>query len=57
MTFGSLVQARGSYSYSSPAGAVLAQYEDGTAALVSRDTGKGRSYALGLDLGAFSLLG
>jgi hypothetical protein len=55
--FGSAVQPRGSYGYTQPTGAVLASYEDGTPALISRDTGAGRTYALGLDIGALSLLG
>jgi hypothetical protein len=54
---GSVQQPRGSYSYSSPTGRVLARYEDNTSALISQDVGKGRTYALGLDIGAFSLLG
>ena len=55
--FGSVVQRRGSYSYTKPTGAVLASYEDGTPALIARDTGAGRTYALGLDIGSLSLLG
>ena len=50
-------QARGSYSYADPAGQVLARYDDGSAALITQTTGQGKTYALGLDLGAFSLLG
>ena len=55
--FGSARQPRGSYAYANPTGTVLAQYEDGTAALITRDIGQGRTYALGLDIGALSLLG
>jgi hypothetical protein len=55
--FGSAVQSRGSYGYTQTSGAVLASYEDGTPALIARDTGAGRTYALGLDIGALSLLG
>ena len=56
-TFGSGAQPRGTYAYANPTGKVLAKYEDGTAALISQDTGKGRTYAMGLDIGAFALLG
>jgi hypothetical protein len=55
--FGSAVQPRGSYGYTQTSGAVLASYEDGTPALIARDSGAGRTYALGLDIGALSLLG
>ena len=57
LTIASTIQPRGTYSYSSPTGSVLARYEDRTPALISHDTGKGRAYALGLDVGAYSLLG
>lgn len=57
VVFGSAAQPRGSYGYTEPTGAVLATYEDGTPALVTRETGAGRTYALGLDIGALSLLG
>ena len=56
-TFGSAAQPRGSYAYANPTGNVLARYEDGTPALISQHTGKGVTYALGLDIGAFALLG
>lgn len=57
LTLASPVQPRGAYSYSSPTGTVLAQYEDGSPALISNTSGKGRTYALGLDIGALALLG
>ena len=57
MTLASPAQPRGAYSYSSPTGTVLAQYEDGTPALISKASGKGHAYALGLDIGAIALLG
>lgn len=56
-TFASAIQPRGAYAYTHPTGKVLAKYEDGSAALISQDTGLGRTYALGLDIGAFALLG
>lgn len=55
--FASAVQPRGTYAYTEPTGTVLAQYEDGAPALVTRNIGRGRTYALGLDIGALSLLG
>lgn len=57
LVLGSSVQPTGTYSYSAPSGQVLASYEDGSAAIVTRAVGKGRTYALGMDMGAFALLG
>jgi hypothetical protein len=57
LTLASPAQPRGAYSYSSPTGTVLAQYEDGSPALISNISGKGRTYAMGLDIGAMALLG
>ncbi len=57
LSIASPVQPRGAYSYSSPTGTVLAQYEDGTPALISKALGAGHTYALGLDIGAIALLG
>ena len=50
-------QPHGAYSYSSPTGTTLAEYEDGSPALISQAFGAGHTYALGLDIGAFALLG
>ena len=55
--FASAGQPRGSYGFTDPAGTVLAHYDDGTPALISHAVGDGRTYAFGLDIGAFSLLG
>jgi Polysaccharide deacetylase len=57
LTLASPAQPRGAYSYSRPTGTVLAQYEDGSPALISNTLGKGHTYALGLDIGALALLG
>ena len=56
-TFGSADQPFGAYAYTQPTGSVLATYEDGTAAFITRQAGKGHTYAIGLDIGAFALLG
>lgn len=57
MALGSAAQPTGTYSYSAPTGSVLASYEDGSAAILTRATGRGRTYALGVDIGAYALLG
>lgn len=57
LVLGSSAQPTGTYSYSAPSGQVLASYEDGSAAIVTRAVGKGRTYALGVDIGTFALLG
>lgn len=57
LTLGSNAQPTGTYSYSAPSGSVLASYEDGSAAIITRKAGQGRTYALGVDIGAFALLG
>lgn len=57
LVMGSSTQPTGTYSYSAPTGQVLASYDDGSAAIVTRAVGKGRTYALGIDIGAFALRG
>jgi Polysaccharide deacetylase len=57
LAIASPAQPHGAYSYSDPTGTTLARYEDGSAALISHDFGAGRTYALGLDIGAFALIG
>lgn len=57
LVLGSNAQPTGTYSHSAPSGQVLASYDDGSAAIVTRAVGKGRTYALGVDLGAFALRG
>jgi peptidoglycan/xylan/chitin deacetylase (PgdA/CDA1 family) len=41
------------YSFPVTSGKVVARYDDGSAAIVSRDFGTGRSIAIGLDFGAY----
>jgi peptidoglycan/xylan/chitin deacetylase (PgdA/CDA1 family) len=41
------------YSFPVTSGKVLARYDDGSAAIVSREFGTGRSIAIGLDFGAY----
>lgn len=42
---------RGLYAYTGLMDAPVARYDDGSAAIVRRDHGRGRAYALGMDIG------
>ena len=50
-------EAIGTYAYTSPRETPIATYEDGSAAIIHRLIGSGRTYALGIDLGALLLKG
>ncbi|MGD0884202.1 MAG: polysaccharide deacetylase family protein [Thermodesulfovibrionales bacterium] len=49
--------AGGAYSYSNPRTALIARYEDGTAAITMKSYGTGRAYAIGMDIGHLLLKG
>ncbi len=57
LVIGSAQQPIGTYAYRNPRGVVLAQFDDGTAAITRTDVGAGRAYALGIDIGAYAGLG
>lgn len=50
-------ETMGSYSFLYPQGQVVATYEDGDAAIVKREYGRGAAYAVGIDLGHWLLNG
>lgn len=50
------IEVMGTYGYTEPA-APLALFEDGTAAITQKSYGRGRAYAIGLDLGFLLLKG
>ncbi len=50
---GKYAETQGTFAYSEPRGQVLAAFDDGSAAIIERSYGAGRSYAFGFDVGDF----